>query len=200
MCVCMYAWQLNPDDMNRSLRRRNVEKKGFAWTCKLQRARIQNGAANDWSRDASVSYDTKNKRLGWMPSWVHTRKGWEPDWWVVLWVGYGKFACAVTVISHNLTCIPPSVMLQSETEREQEAWWDGTLVNASCLSGNSLWRILSLFCVPCSVRARVRPCTDTKKLKAWRSTFISSVKFGNVAIIILVEVTTFCNYPACVWS
>lgn len=40
---------------------------------------------------------------------------------VLLWVGYGTFACAVTVISHNLTCIPPSVMLQSETEGEQEA-------------------------------------------------------------------------------
>lgn len=177
-----------------------LRRKGLPKHANYNVRAYKTGAATDWSRDATISYDTKNKRLGWMHSWVHTRKGWEPDWWVVLWVGYGKFACAVTVISHNLTCIPPSVMLQSETEREQEAWWDGTLVNASCLSGNSLWRILSLLCVSCSVCARVRACADTKKLKAWRSTFISSVKFGNVAIIILVEVTTFCNYPACVWS
>lgn len=43
------------------------------------------------------------------------------------------------------------------------------------------------------------PLSCTEELKAWRSTFIYSVKFGNAAIIILVEVTTFCDYPVRVW-
>lgn len=43
------------------------------------------------------------------------------------------------------------------------------------------------------------PLSRTKGSKAWRSTFIYSVKFGNAAVIILVEVTTFCDYPVRVW-
>lgn len=39
------------------------------------------------------------------------------DCQLLLWAGYGKFACAVTVISHNLTCIPPFAMVQSAGEK-----------------------------------------------------------------------------------
>lgn len=107
---------------------------------------------------------TSKKCLDWMHR--HPRQR-QPDWWLPLWVGYGKFACAVTVISHNLTCIPPSVMLQSETEREQEAWWDGTLVNASCLRGNNLWRILSLLCLLCRACVRAHWRQETQSFKEY---------------------------------
>lgn len=121
------------------------------------------------------------------------------DWQVALWVVCGEFACAVTVISHNLTCIPPYLMVQS-WEREG-GWWDGTLVNVSCLRSNNLRGILSLLslcecvCVYACVRAL---CT----IGTWslEEQFHLSVQFGKVAIIILVAVTTFCNHSVSVWS
>ena len=112
------------------------------------------------------------------------------DWQDPLWVGCGEFACTVTVISHNLTCIPPSVMVKSwnrEEKGREAAWWDGTVVNVSCLRSN-LWGILFLTSMSACVSVLC-----TKEPNACRSTLIYSVLCEKVALIILVEVTTFLN-------
>lgn len=125
------------------------------------------------------------------------------DWQVPLWVGCGEFACAVTVISHNLTCIPPSVMVQSweRGKRGGLMRWN----TCKCLLfekeqslGNPLSSLSALCVCVCVCTCMLCTVSCTKELKACRSTFIYSVKFGKVAIIILVEVTTFCNYSVCV--